>query len=267
MKDSIRVYGKYISISLQSQMQFKMSFFLQVLGQFLVTGAEFVGVYSLFMNFGNLKGWTLAEVSVFYGLAAISFSISQSLTSGFKNVGHFIKTGELDRILLRPRTTELQLFGFELSLKQLGRFSQGLVVLIYGFSRLSIHWYPTTVLMIIWTIAGSTLLFISLIMIQAAISFWTIESLEIMNTLTYGGLETCRYPMNIYMSGFRKFFTYIVSLACINYYPALLIMGKRDPLGSTPLFQMISPLAGFLFFGAALAFWRFGIRFYKSTGS
>ena len=41
----------------------------------------------------------------------------------------------------------------------------------------------------IWTICGNAVLFIGLITIQAAISFWTIESLEIMNTLTYGELK------------------------------------------------------------------------------
>ena len=267
MRDSLVLYGKYISISLQSQMQYKLSFILQALGQFLVNGAEFVGIYSLFTRFGNIRGWTLPEVAVFYGLAAISFSISQSLTIGFNSMGQLIKSGELDRILLRPRSTELQLFGFELSLKKLGRFFQGLIVLIYGFSHLPIIWTPGKALMIIWTIAGGSVLFIGIMMIQAAISFWTIESLEIMNTLTYGGQETCRYPMNIYLYGFRKFFTFIIPLACINYYPALLIIGKEDPLGSVPLFQMLSPAAGFVFFGAALLFWRFGIRFYKSTGS
>ena len=248
-------------------MQYKMSFFLQALGQFLVNGAEFVGIYSLFIRFGNIKGWILPEVAVFYGLAAISFAFSQSLTTGFSNMGHFIKSGELDRILLRPRSTELQLFGFEFSLKKMGRLVQGLIVLFYGFAHLTISWTPGKVLMIFWTITGSCVLFMGLMMIQAAISFWTIESLEIMNTLTYGGQETCRYPMDIYLSGFRKFFTWIIPLACINYYPALFIMGKEDPLGSTSVFQMFAPLAGFLFFAAALLFWRFGIRFYKSTGS
>lgn len=267
MKDSIALYCRFINISIQSQMQYKLSFFLQSLGQFMVNGAEFVGIYSLFISFGNIRGWILPEVAVFYGLAAISFSISQSLTTGFSNMGHFIKSGELDRILLRPRTTELQLFGFELSLKKTGRLIQGLIVLIYGFTHLSISWSLGRILVIFWTLMGSSFLFVGLMMIQAAISFWTIESLEIMNTLTYGGQETCRYPMNIYMSGFRQFFTYVIPLACINYYPALYIMGKEDPLGSSPLFQMLSPAAGFIFFCAALIFWRFGIRFYKSTGS
>lgn len=267
MRDSLSMYGKYINVSLQSQMQYKLSFFLQALGQFMVTGAEFVGIYSLFASFGSIKGWILPEVAVFYGLVAIAFSISQTMTTGYEKMGQLIKSGELDRILLRPRSTELQLFGFELSLKRMGRFVQGVIVLFYGFSQLQIDWSPGKVLVIFWTIIGSCILFMGLLMIQATISFWTIESLELMNTVTYGGQEVCRYPMDIYLSGFRKFFTYIVPLACVNYYPALWIMGKEDPLGSTPAFQMFAPLAGFIFFAAALLFWRYGIRFYKSTGS
>lgn len=267
MRDTFKMYSRYINVSLQSQMQYKLSFLLQTLAQFLVTGAEFVGIYSLFARFGNIKGWILPEVAVFYGMVAVAFSISQTLTRGFESMGQLVKSGELDRILLRPRSTELQLFGFEFALKRIGRLIQGIVVLAYGFSQLPITWSGLKVMMIIWTLAGSCVLFTGIMIIQATISFWTIESLEIMNTLTYGGQETSRYPMDIYISGFRKFFTYIIPLACVNYYPTLLILEKEDPLGSSPLFQMVSPAAGFLFFGIALLFWRFGIRFYKSTGS
>ena len=37
--------------------------------------------------------------------------------------------------------------------------------------------------------------------------FWTTESLELMNILTYGGVETASYPLPIYHRVFRRFFT------------------------------------------------------------
>ena len=107
--------------------------------------------------------------------------------------------------------------------------------------------------------------FYALIVLQATLSFWTTESLEIMNTLTYGGVETAQYPLAVYREGFVEFFTYVVPLGCVTYFPAVYVLGIPDPLGSQPLFQALAPLAGFVFFFlvyAVLAIRRAALRFY-----
>lgn len=266
MIDSLKLYGRYAAQSLKSQMEYRKSFFLQTLAQIFIIAAEFFGVWSLFSRFGNIRGWTLAEASVFYGMISIGFSISQIFSGGFETAGQLIKMGELDRILLRPRSTELQLFGARLSLRRMGRFVVGTFVLLYGFRELA--WQPSIdkSVLLLWAVSGSAALFCGLMIVQASISVWTIESLEIMNTLTYGGQETGRYPVSIYSEPFRRFFTFVVPLACVNYYPVIYILGKDDPLGSPVLLQILSPAAGFLFLGAAVLFWRFALRHYKSAG-
>jgi ABC-2 type transport system permease protein len=45
------------------------------------------------------------------------------------------------------------------------------------------------------------------------------------------------------------------------------VLGREDPLGTTPLFQALSPLAGVLFLAASLVAFRVGVRRYTSTGS
>ncbi len=106
-----------------------------------------------------------------------------------------------------------------------------------------------------------------MIVLQATTAFWTIESLELFNILTYGGVETAQYPINIYRSWFRRFFTFVVPLACINYFPMHAFLGRIDPLGSTPLFQWLSPLLGVAFLLVSLQIWKIGVRHYCSTGS
>ena len=103
--------------------------------------------------------------------------------------------------------------------------------------------------------------------LQATLAFWTTEGLEIMNTLTYGGVETAQYPLSIYRTWFRRFFTFVVPLACVSYYPALAILERTDPLGSPSAFQWLAPLIGLLFLCLCLHVWRIGVRHYRSTGS
>ena len=103
--------------------------------------------------------------------------------------------------------------------------------------------------------------------LQATLAFWTTESLEIFNALTYGGVQTSQFPLTIYRPWFQKIFIFVVPLAAVSYFPSLAIMGRSDPLGSTLLAQYLSPLVGFAFLIVSLQVWKVGVRHYQSTGS
>jgi ABC-2 type transport system permease protein len=84
-----------------------------------------------------------------------------------------------------------------------------------------------------------------------------------MNTVTYGGVETAQYPMSIYRTMFRRFFTFVVPLACVTYFP---LRDAIDPSGFS-LIGMLAPWVGPIFFGLTMGIWKLGLRHYTSTGS
>ena len=98
-------------------------------------------------------------------------------------------------------------------------------------------------------------------------AFWTTESLEVWNAFTYGGVFMSQYPLPIYRPWFRAFLSYVIPLACVNYFPGLAILGRPDPLGTPPIFHWLAPLAGPAFLIVCLQFWKIGVRHYRSTGS
>jgi ABC-2 type transport system permease protein len=266
--DACALYIRMVGISLRAQMQYRSSFILLSIGHFIITGIEMFGVLALFARFGTLTPWTLAEVAFFYGVVNVGFAFSDAFSRGFDVFGaRFVKTGDFDRLLLRPRTTVLQLAGYEVTLFRIGRLTQGLAVLVWAIIVLDIDWTWWRVALLAVTLMSIFLFFYALIICQAALSFWTTESLEIMNTLTYGGVEAARYPMAIYEEAFRRFFTYVVPLACVAYFPVVAILGIDDPLGSSRAFQVMAPMAGVAFFAVSLLLWRAGIARYTSTGS
>jgi ABC-2 type transport system permease protein len=265
--NDIRLYLRYIAMSFKAQMQYKASFLLQVLGQFFVTGIEFFGIWALFNRFDALENWTLAEVSLFYGMINTAFACADALARGFDAFGKIVQNGEFDRLLLRPRTTVLQILGTEFTLKRLGRFSQGLGVLAWAIAALQIPLNLSVIWLLSTAFLGSVALFVGIVIAQATLTFWTIESLEVMNILTYGGVETAQYPLSIYGKGFQRFFTFVIPLACVGYLPLLGVLGKAIAIGIPLWICYISPLAGFMFLGVALRLWKIGERYYCSTGS
>ena len=265
--NTLYVYGRFLEVSVRSQMQYRASFVMLSLGTMITTGLEFVAIVLLFDRFGTIEGWQLHEVAFIYGVVNVSFAFADAATRGFDPFGTMVKSGDFDRLLTRPRSTALQLGGQELTLRRVGRLAQGLIVLVWANFGLDIDWSVLKSVLLVVTVAGGACLFAGLIVLQATLAFWTTETLEIMNTMTYGGVETTQYPVSIYRPWFRRLFTFGVPLACVSYFPSVAIMGISDPLGSPIWFQYMAPLIGIGFLVVTLQVWKFGERHYLSTGS
>ena len=266
--NGLGLYVRYAAVSLRRQRAYPASFALQTIGQFAVTIIEALGVWALFQRFHQLRSWQLGEVALFYATVNISFALADTITRGFDVFGpEFVRTGDFDRLLLRPRSTVLQLLGHELRLTRLGRLVQGLVVLAVAVRLTGLEWDLGRVALLLAAIGGGVALFAGLLILQATLAFWTVESLEVANTLTYGGVEAAQYPLDIYSTWLRNFLIYGVPLGLVAYFPVVGILGRPDPLGAPSWFLAVSPLGGVAFLGMALLLWRAGVRRYTSTGS
>jgi ABC-2 type transport system permease protein len=266
--NALRLYGRYVSASIRAQAQYPAATLLLTAGHIAATAIEILGVFALFHRFGQVKGWSFGEVALFYGLINITFSIADLLTRGFDVFGtDFVRTGAFDRVLLRPRSVTLQLIGYESRLSRIGRMLQGLAVLVLATRLAHIDWDPAAVAIAVWAVAGGVALFAGILVLQATLSFWTIESLEAVNVFTYGGVQAAQYPLNIYAGWFRRVLTFGVPLACVAYYPVLAILKRPDPLGAPDWILPLTPLAGFAFLALSFLAWRAGMARYASTGS
>lgn len=265
---SLRLYFHYIGASIRGQMQYPASFALLSLAQLMATASEIVGVWALFHRFGQVGGWRFGEVAVFYGTVNIAFAVADAWTRGFDVFGpEFVKTGAFDRLLLRPRATAFQLFGHELRLSRVGRLIQGAVVLAVGLHMTRLALTPASVGLLVAAVLGGVALFTGILILQATLAFWTVESLEVANILSYGGVQAGQYPLDIYAAWFRKLLTFVVPVACVAYFPVVAALGRHDPLGAPDWLLPLTPLAGLAFMALSLWVWGFGVRRYASTGS
>lgn len=266
--NGLRLYARYAAVSLRAQMLYPAAFLMVTGTQFLILVGIFAAMWALFDRFGMVRGWGFAEVALFFGLANLSFAFADMVARGFEAFGpEMIKTGDFDRLLLRPRATALQVLGHELRLTRLGRLAQGALALGFALSALPHALTVEHMLVLVTAVVGGAALFGGFLVLQATLSFWTVESLEIANTLTYGGVEASRYPLDIYQPWFARLLIGVVPLGCVIYYPGLYVLGRADPFGAPAWLLPLAPLSGFIFLGVSLAFWSFGVRRYRSTGS
>jgi ABC-2 type transport system permease protein len=219
MSKAISLYLKLVSISIKGQMQYRASFILYVVGSFVISIVEFLAIAVLFSRFNSLKGWTLYEMGMFYGMISMQFALSEALARGFDMFAQQVITGEFDRTLLRPRTTGFQVLAHDFQLHRFGRFFQGLGVLVWAAVKLGIEWDAGKVALLLFSMAGGVMVFSGLFILQATMCFWSTQSLEVMNSFTYGGVEAMQWPLPVFKRWFAWVFIGVIPLACVNYFP------------------------------------------------
>ncbi|WEG12184.1 ABC-2 family transporter protein [Pullulanibacillus sp. KACC 23026] len=256
--------GKYMAILLKGQLQYRASFLLLALGQFLTPFSLLAGVYILFAKFGEIKGYSFYEVGLCFAIIQMSFAISECLARGFDSFSSLVVSGDFDRLLVRPRNTILQVIGTKFEFTRIGRFLQSIVVLIWVLGHLSIHWDLIKAVTVVLMVLSGVFIFTGIFILAATMCFWTIESIELANIFTDGGRELAQYPINIYKKWVTRFFTFVIPFGCANYLPLLFLLGKTK--GPELLYACI-PLAGILFIFPCLLVWQIGVRYYRSTGS
>lgn len=267
--DHLSLYRRLAGIRVRAQMQYRVSFVLDVFSTLLISGADFASLVVLLMRFPTIAGWNLGELLFLSGFVTAAFSLHDMLNGGFDPdmFTHHIRMGTFDQFLLRPRRVAFQIFGSEFTVRRINRLAQSVFVMAVGLALVHPAWTLAKTVYLPFVFLGQYAFFFGLYVIGSAICFWTVQQLEAVNIFTYGGTYMMSYPMPIYARWLRDFFTFIVPAALLNYYPALYLLDKPDPLGAPAFVQFIAPLAGFAVLGVASAFWRVGARKYTSTGS
>ncbi len=265
------LYRKLVGAQVRSQMQYRTSFVLEAIAQFAGNVLDFVVVLIFFARIPTLGGWTLPEIGLLYGLSSVAFGLSDMVIAGFDYAyfgPNMVRLGEFDRVLIRPVNIFLQVLTSQFTLKRLGRIGQGIIVLAWALLALDRMWSPLQIGYLIVAIMGGVFFFSGLFIFGSGVSFWTVDSLEVINMATYGGSFLTEFPLTIYGDFLRSFFTFVIPMAFINYYPAVWLLGKSDPFGGPiGLLAALAPLVCVLIFTVGVTWWRRGVRHYSSTGS
>ncbi len=258
----MKLYFKYLGMLLKSQLQYRASFIMMTVGQFLVAFTAFLGVHFMMARFHSVSGFTLPEILLCFSVVLMAFSLSECFARGFDVFPRLIRSGQLDRVLVRPRSVIFQVLTSNADFSRLGRVLQAVLMLAYGIGAGAVEWTGLKILCLVLMLLGGVAVFTALFVLYAGISFFTLEGLEFMNIFTDGSREFGKYPLSIYGEGVLKFCTYVIPIALFQYWPLLYLVGRSERVA-----LIFLPLLGFLFLLPCYGFFRFGLRKYQSSGS
>ena len=257
----MKLYWNMMLMQLKSQMQYRVSFFLTVFGQFITAFTSFFGLYFICEQVEAIDGFTFGQVLICFAVILMSFSIGELFGGGLAVFARLLGDGTFDRVLVRPRGALLQVLVMHLDFTRIGLLLQAVVTLCIAVPMSGIVWSAEKVMVFILMIFSGSVLFFSLFLIQAACAFFTTESLKFLDFFTYGARQFGRYPFSVYGEGILRVLTFVVPLALVQYYPMLYLTDSGTAL------YAFAPIAALLFFVPAMGLFRLGVRRFKSTGS
>ncbi|HEV7898503.1 MAG TPA: ABC-2 family transporter protein [Planosporangium sp.] len=264
---ALAVYGRLVAAQVRSQAQYRTSFLVEIVGSVLFALIDVGSVLILFNVTRTLGGFAFREAFLMASLAGCAFSLADICVGNIERIRFYVRTGLLDAILVRPLGALPQLLAVDAAPRRVGRvlFTTGLVAVATGTAR--VHWTPAKVVLLLVTPVSGAVLFGAVFVATATVAFWWIESGEFANALTYGGRDFTSYPMTVYNGAFRRVFAYGLGFAFVGYYPALALLGRRDPLGLPAVAGWAGPPVALAAAGAAAILWKVAIRHYRSVGS
>lgn len=267
MVDGLRAYGWIIAMWVRSTLVYRASFTMLTIGQFVITGFDFLAIFIMFVHTDTLGGFSLPEVAFLYATSGVAMGMADFMIGSIEKVGRRIRDGSFDVILIRPVSAFAQVAADQFALRRLGRISQAAVVFGWSLYALDVQWtWDKLVLLPVMLIAGSAI-FCAIFVLGAAFQFFASDASEVSNAFTYGGNTLTQYPPTIFGRDLLRAATFGVPLAFVNWIPAMHILGRPDPLGLPKVFQFASPVVAALFCLVAGFAWWVGIRSYRSTGS
>ncbi|HEX5090423.1 MAG TPA: ABC transporter permease [Nocardioides sp.] len=265
MVEAVVRYTQIARLWVRASRAYPVSWAMLIVGGFLITGIDFVGIWILFQNVEHLGGFDLHEVAFLYGGTGVAFAVADLFAGRIERLGQMIRLGRLDQMLVRPVPLLVQVCADEFALRRVSRIAQAALVL--GWACTHIEWTRSKVVLTVLMLVAATIIFVAVFVGLACIQFWTIDSAEVANAFTYGGNTITSYPLSIFPSELIKAMTFAVPLAFVNWYPSLHILGHPDPLGYPDWTQWLSPVIAVVVTAGALRVWQLGVRSYRSTGS
>lgn len=260
VKHKIGVWVMCLTMSLKSQFQYRSSFVLKCFVMFITYFCEYISTLFLISKVSDINKWSKYEIMLIYGMATVAYAMSRLMLCGINNIPRQLKNGKFLMKLIRPESDLFCAMIEEIPVDRLGQVLLGLLIIIYSCVR---NFSSTSIFWLVVFLATGTVIYSAIFIITASVSFWIINSRELLGIFTHGTLRAIVYPITIYCRILQEIFTYLVPVAFISYYPAIVILNKE---GDHTVIKLVIFLVVALMWGIAKLAWTMGIKKYEGAG-
>ncbi|MEX3616921.1 ABC transporter permease [Paenibacillus glucanolyticus] len=258
---------RFFSIYIKSKFEYRFSFFSDIAVNIFTYLISYLGISMLLQRFGDLNGWNLYEILWLYNLNLFSYGISCFFFwTPMRSLEALIRDGSFDGLLIRPVNPFMNLIMKQSYHGFLGHIILGIVIFYICAPHLDIDWSYMDILYFVLTIIGAVGIHSAILIATGVVSFWTVKSTSVMNTIIYGVKGFIDFPISIYHKSIQFTLVFLIPYAFVNYIPAKHLLSKNNLTWLSGLWVWVTPFVGIGLFVLSYMFWLRGLKNYNSTG-
>ena len=253
MKPTLRFAKALLGMSVRSAMAERGSFFMRVILMAVNNGIFFTFWIVLLSRVPRIRGYTLGDVALLYGIVALANGIAVFVAGGAQYLARMIHDGELDALIAQPKPTLLYAAGLRSQPSGLGDVVSGLVMIALS-GRVMLLGLPVVLLA---GIAGAVVLVATAVLMHSA-AFWLGRTESASRQLYEVTLMFALYPDTLFTGPLRWILYTVIPAGFVGYLPAELI---RVPTAGTAM-MIVGAVVAYV----VVAVWVFerGLRTYSS---
>jgi len=239
--------------NLQAAMEFRSAFLTQIVFMVINNGAYFMFWYLYFDKFKEVRGWTLHDMMLLYGIAATAWGMAAYFFGHFTTLGEVIAQGRLDYYLSLPKPVLLHV----LASKSIG---SGMGDILYGVASYLLSGYLTGdgFLRYLLSVLAGVCIFISFLTIIQSLSFWLGNTVALSQIALSAMLTFSLYPSVLFDTTTKFILLTIIPAALVGTVPAEFVRS----FSWQSLLQVTAASAIFLVL--AVTVFHSGLRRYES---
>ena len=253
MKPTLRFARALVGTSVRSAMAERGAFLMRVILMAVNNGIFFTFWIVLLSRVLRIRGYTLGDVALLYGIVAVANGIAVFLAGGAQYLARMIHNGELDALIAQPKPTLLYAAGLRSQPAGLGDVVSG-VIMIALSGRVTLLGIPVVLGA---GLAGAVVLVATAVLMHSA-AFWLGRTESASRQLYEVTLMFSLYPDTLFTGPMRWILYTVIPAGFVGYLPAELI---RVPTVATAM-----SITGAVVAYVIVAAWVFerGLRAYSS---
>lgn len=266
--NTLSMFIYYSKNTIKAWFQYKLDACIRSLAVFLRESTGIIVIYFTLMTFDKINGWNLNELFFLFSLIFLTYGILIIFFTGFRDFESMVNSGEFDRLILRPRGLLFQIIASNADwFAAIGHGGLGIFLLVFSVNKLNIVWNFQMIIYYLLVVTGGVLIQGAIFLIIASLSFYFIKSGNIRDVFYWNMRKFAVYPISIFPKFIQYIMIYVVPFAFVNYFPAQFILNKFDMRQYPEIFLYITPIVGIIMYTLAYLFWKFSLKFYKSSGN
>lgn len=238
----LKFIWSYLKINIQSGMEYRWNFMLQVVSMFLNDIIWLIFWYIFFKKFSIINDWAFGDMLLIYAMLTMSVGLAGVIFGNYLEIARIIKNGGLDFYLSLPKNELMHVLVSHCRFTALGDLVFGFVIVL-GFIS-PIKW-PLFILLC----ALATTIVVSFSVILGSLSFFIGSSTELSRHGIFSLYATSSYPFSIFQGMTKIILLVIIPAGFITGVPVALLKDfDLAQLGYMILFTIVLTVLAIILF-------------------